>query len=358
MTELTPEEKYQLITRGLQEVINGEKLLEKIKSGHIPSGYWGGSPTGSIHAGYLIPSLKLRDIVNAGCHLKILIADIHAFLDNLKTPFDKIKSRTQYYILMMKTILKILGVDLNAVSFVIGSEFQLKPEVTLELFKLASITKVSQASKAGTEVVKQSNDPMLTSLLYPLLQALDETFLGDDSGIDFEIGGVDQRKIFTYSLDFTPKIGLEHKCTYLMNPIVPGLSTKARDLKNPGGESKMSASDPNSKIDLLDTPDVIRKKISKAYCVEKDILDNSVLGLFKNLVFKLVPNFTLERDDKYGGNMNFNSYEELESAYAEGQVAPADLKQNLANFLAKFLEPIRQEFDKPENKQLYEEAYC
>jgi tyrosyl-tRNA synthetase len=354
MTELTPEEKYQLITQGLQEVINGEKLQAKLRSESSPKGYWGTAPTGSIHVGYLIPSLKLRDIVNAGCHLQILIADIHAFLDNLKTPFDKIKLRTQYYILMMKTILKTLGVDLNKVSFVIGSEFQLKPEVTLELFKLSSITKVSQASKAGTEVVKQTKDPMLTSLLYPLLQALDETFLD----VDFEIGGVDQRKIFTYSLDFTPKIGLEHKCTYLMNPIVPGLSTKAKDLNNPNEESKMSASDPNSKIDLLDTPDVIRKKISKAYCVEKDILDNSVLGLFKNLVFKLVSNFTLERDDKYGGNLDFNSYQELEMAYAEGQVAPADLKQNLANFLAKFLEPIRQEFNKPENKQLYEEAYC
>jgi tyrosyl-tRNA synthetase len=352
MTELTSEEKYQLITRDLHEVINGEKLLEKIKSGRPVSGYWGSSPTGSIHAGYLIPALKLRDIVNAGCHLRILIADIHAFLDNLKTPFDKIKSRTQYYIMMMKTILKTLGVDLTMVSFVIGSEFQLKPEVTLELFKLASITTVSQATKAGTETVKQAKEPFLSSLLYPLLQALDETFLD----VDLEIGGVDQRKIFAYSLNFTPKIGLEHKCTYLMNPIVSGLRTKAKDPN--GEETKMSSSDPNSKIDLLDTPEVIRKKISKAYCVEKDILDNSVLGLFKNLVFKLVPNFMLEREEKYGGNMNFESYQELESAYAEGHVAAADLKQNLADFLAKFLTPIREEFNKPENKKLYEEAYC
>ena len=71
---------------------------------------------------------------------------------------------------MIRTILKTLGADLSKVKFVVGSEYQLKPEVTMELFKLASVVKVSHASKAGTEVVKQSKDPMLTSLIYPLLQ--------------------------------------------------------------------------------------------------------------------------------------------------------------------------------------------
>lgn len=353
MTELTPEERYNLITRDLQEVIHGERLLEKMRANKNINAYWGTAPTSSPHISYLLPALKLRDIVNSGCSLKILVADLHAFLDNLKTPFEKIKSRTQYYILMMKTILKTLGVDVDKITFIIGSEYQLNPKYMFDLLKLSSVTRSIDALKAGTETVKQSKEPLLSSLIYPLMQALDEHHLD----CDVELGGVDQRKINVFSMDFTPKIGLEHRCTYLMNPIVSGLATKARDPNN-GEETKMSASDPNSKIDLLETPDVIRKKISKAYCVEKDILDNSVLGLFKNLVFKLVSNFQLERDDKYGGNLDFNSYQELELAYAEGHVAPADLKQNLATFLAKFLEPIRQEFDKPENKQLYEEAYC
>lgn len=346
---MNPEEKYHLITRDLQEVINGNKLMQVLQE-REPNIYWGTAPTSSPHIGYLIPALKLRDLVKAGCNLKILIADLHAFLDNLKSSFSKIQKRSEYYILAIKTILKILGVNLEKVEFVKGSDFQLKPEVTLELFKLASVTKVSQAAKAGTEVVKQQKDPELTSLLYPLLQALDETFLN----VDAEIGGIDQRKIFGYSMDYTPKIGLEHKCTYLMNPIVPGLSTKP---KNIGEETKMSSSEPNSKIDLLDSPDIIKKKVNKAFCEQQNIEDNSVLELYKNLIFKLVNNFTLERDEKYGGNVIFNSYQELEDSYANNSVTPPDLKNGLSEFLINFLKPVRQEFEKDENKKLYEDAY-
>jgi tyrosyl-tRNA synthetase len=347
MENKTPQEKYDLITRDLQEVLKGDLLLEKLQT-KSPRGYWGTAPTGSIHIGYLIPALKLRDIVNAGCELTILIADIHAFLDNLKTPFEKIKLRTQYYILMIKTILKNFGVDLNKVKFVVGSEYQLKPEVTMELFKLSSITNLSQATKAGTEVVKQEKDPKITSLLYPLLQALDEHFLD----VDFEIGGIDQRKIFTFSIENIKKIGIDRKITYLMNPIVPGLSSKQSS-----GDTKMSASDVNSKIDLLEQPDIIRKKISKAYCLEKDITDNSVLGLYKNFIFKIVENFLIERDEKYGGNIFFNNYDEMEKSFADGNIGPADIKSNLSNFLIKFLEPIRNEFSNEENKKLYFDAY-
>ena len=214
-------------------------------------------------------------------------------------------------------------------------------------------TKVSKASKAGTEVVKQSSDPNLTSLIYPLLQALDEQFLN----ADFEIGGIDQRKIFTYSLDSIPKIGLKHNCTYLMNPIISGLSVKSRTDDELQQNVKMSSSEQNSKIDLLDDPKTIKKKINKAYCLEKDIVDNTVLDMFNNLVFKLTPTFELKRNEKYGGNRIFDNFSDLQSAYASGEIYPADLKNNLANFAIDFLEPIRKEFEKEENKKIFNEAY-
>jgi tyrosyl-tRNA synthetase len=343
---MTPEEKYKLITRDLQEIIGEEKIKKLLdQNDHVPRIYWGSAPTMSPSIAYAIPMLKIRDIVNAGCNMKILIADLHAFLDNLKSPFSKIQARTKYYIVMIKAILRTLGVDLSKVQFVVGSEFQLTPEVTLELFKLCSVTKVSQASKAGTEVVKQQKDPELTSLIYPLLQALDEKFLD----VDIELSGIDQRKIFAYSMDYLPKIGIEHKCAYLMNPMVPGLSTKPKSATD--GETKMSSSDPNSKIDMLDKPEVIQKKVSKAFCEPKNIEDNSILGLFKNLVFKLTSTFTLEREEKYGGNVSFENYMDMEKAFANNTITPPDIKNGLADFLIKFLAPIREEFEKEENKK-------
>ena len=44
------------------------------------------------------------------------------------------------------------------------------------------------AKKAGAEVVKQVESPLLSGLLYPGLQALDEQYLD----VDFQFGGVDQ----------------------------------------------------------------------------------------------------------------------------------------------------------------------
>ena len=52
-----------------------------------------------------------------------------------------------------------------------------------------------------------------------------------------------------------------------MNAMVPGLS---------GG--KMSSSDPNSKIDFLDPPEVVRRKIKAAFCEEGNTAENGVLA--------------------------------------------------------------------------------
>ena len=55
--------------------------------------------------------------------------------------------------------------------------------------------------------------------------------------------------------------------------IVPGLT---------GG--KMSASDPDSKIDLLDSATVVKKKLKKAFCEPGNIADNGILAFVKYVI--------------------------------------------------------------------------
>lgn len=359
MEETRESGQYELITKGLQEVIGGHNLKNLLSDGKTPTIYWGTAPTGRIHVGYFVPALKLRDFVKAGCKVIILIADLHAFLDNLKCPFEKIELRSQYYIRMIKAILKRLDVDLNNVTFIKGSDYQLTKEVTLDLYKLSSLTKVSQAKHAGAEVVKKSTDPNLTSLLYPLLQALDEKYLNADA----ELGGIDQRKIFGYSRDFMPLIGNNRKFTHLMNPIVPGLSRKKADEKS-GDEiqNKMSSSVASSKIDLLDSPESIQDNVKRTYCLDGNVDDNSALKLIGNLIFPLNGTFTVVNADDKGTNMTFDNYEDLVKMVSKGSlnggIHPINLKNSLSKFLIEFLEPIRNEFNSEENKKLLEEAYC
>ncbi|XP_019863630.1 PREDICTED: tyrosine--tRNA ligase, cytoplasmic-like [Amphimedon queenslandica] len=60
---------------------------------------------------------------------------------------------------------------------------------------MTSVVSQHDAKKAGAEVVKQVKFPLLSGLLYPGLQALDEEYLK----VDAQFGGEDQRKIFTFA---------------------------------------------------------------------------------------------------------------------------------------------------------------
>lgn len=55
-----------------------------------------------------------------------------------------------------------------------GTEFQLSKEYSLDVYKLSAMTTERNCKKAGAEVVKQVESPLLSGMLYPLLQALDE----------------------------------------------------------------------------------------------------------------------------------------------------------------------------------------
>lgn len=76
-----------------------------------------------------------------------------------------------------------------------GTSFQLSREYSLDVYKLMALTSEHDAKKAGAEVVKQVDSPLLSGLVYPLLQAIDEEYLK----VDCQFGGVDQRKIFTFA---------------------------------------------------------------------------------------------------------------------------------------------------------------
>lgn len=64
---------------------------------------------------------------------------------------------------------------------------------------------------------------------------------------------------------------------FIYNFTVPGLT---------GG--KMSSSEEESKIDLLDSPSVVKKKLKKAFCEPGNIADNGVLAFAKHVIFSLL----------------------------------------------------------------------
>ena len=337
------EQKLNLIKRNTEEILTEEELAELLKNKAEPVVYLGNAPTGRPHIGYLIPAMKIRDFVNAGLKVKILLADIHAHLDNMKSPLELLAKRVEFYKLELTALYKSIGVNILKIEFVKGSDFQLSKEYSLDMYRLASQVSADRAKHAAAEVVKFGDAPKLGGFLYPLLQTIDEEYLG----ADIQYGGVDQRKIFGFARESHPKIG-QSKRVEIMTPMLPGID---------GG--KMSASESGSKIDLLDREEVIAAKIKKAYCPEGDLADNGIMEFMKYVVMMLKEDagekLLVERPEKFGGNVEYKNYADLEKDFVDKKLHPEDLKKALVGELVKILAPVREALAGKE--ELMKEAY-
>jgi len=356
--ELSVDEKFNLITQNLQEKILDEVVMKKIITARPFKIYWGTSPTSAPSIAYFIPMMKIRDFVLADCEVTILIADLHAVLDNLKSTFKQVGHRSEYYITMIKALLTSLNVDLNKIKFVKGNEFQLTPEYTLDMYKAHTLITVNEAIHASADVVKRTEHPKMSGPMYPTLQALDEQYLG----VDAQFGGIDQRKIFMHARNILPQLGYK-KRMHLMNKMISGLRPVKQEPKE--GENiqdqKMSSSNQDSKIDLLDSKNQLKAKINKAYCLPGDTNDNCLLEMLENLVFPILNikglNFVIERKEEYGGNITYTNVEDVKNDFKSEKLHPSDLKQGMINNLDLILDPIRKTFDTPEMKKLFKLAY-
>lgn len=319
--------KLELIKRNTIEILTEEDLKNKLTKKKQLSAYYGTAPTALYHMAYLVPLSKLFDFDKAGIKNKVLIANIHAALDDLKTPWEKIDFVGNYY---QKCIELSFPWDKKP-EFVRGSSFQLTKEYQLDVLKLSTLSTVARATRAASEVTRMKN-PKVSELIYPIMQALDEEYLK----VDVQLGGSDQRHILSYAREYLPLIGYT-KRVEVMTPLIVSL-------KGPG--VKMSASIPESRILVHDSKESIKKNINNAYCPAGIIQDNPILQLIKFIVFSVETKFKIERDKKFGGDIMFNNYEDLEKNFINKKIHPSDLKNALSKELIDIFKRVRNYFEK------------
>ena len=334
-------ERIELIKRNTEEIVTEEELKALLEKKKQPAVYLGTAITGRPHVAYFLWVLKLADFLKAGFKVKLLLADLHGALDNC--PWELLDKRFEYYSAVIPAMFKAVGADIKNFEIVKGSDFQLKNEYFFDVLKASTEASVHDCKKAGSEVVKQSDNPKLSGLIYPVMQALDEVYLE----VDVQYGGVDQRKILMFAREYLPKIGYKPRVE-VMTPMIPGLI----------GE-KMSASKEESKIDLLDDDKAVQTKLNKAFCPEGETEGNGVLAFIKHVLMIIKEDkgedFVIERPEKFGGNVKYKNYEELEKDFAAKKLHPLDLKTALAKEINKMLEPVRKAMKGKE--KLIKEAY-
>lgn len=318
-------DKLELIKRDTQEIVTEEELKEVLKKKN-PVSYWGVAPTGPPHIGYYRTVAKQLDLVEAGIKHKILIANLHAYLDDMKSPWSEIDIRGEIY----KTCLQLLGLKGKNIEYMVGSEFQLTKKYQLETLRASALVTSNRALRAASEVVRMTN-PKVSSILYPIMQCLDCRALD----VDIAYGGVDQRHVYMLGRELLPQLGFSAPIIAL-TPLGIGLS----------GKGKMSASEKEARLELYAKPEEIIKKIKDAFCPEGVIKENPILEYCKFLIFPRIKKFIIKRAEKFGGDISFTQYEDLEKQFGNKQIHPFDLKTATAESLVEILKPIREYFEK------------
>ncbi|MBW2991223.1 tyrosine--tRNA ligase [Candidatus Woesearchaeota archaeon] len=341
MIEMDINERFELIKRNTEEIVTEEELKKLLKEKKQPAMYIGVAITGRPHVAYYLWVLKLADFLKAGFKVKLLLADFHGALD--QTPWDILDKRYEYYSAVIIPMFEGIGADIKNFEIVKGSSFQKNAEYFHDVLKMATYASLHDAKKAGSEVVKQSDNPKLSGLIYPIMQALDEEYLK----VDIQYGGTDQRKILMFAREYLPKIGYKSRVE-VMTPLIPGLI----------GE-KMSASKEESKIDLLDDDETVKRKLKKAYCPEGVVENNGVMAFVKHVLMFVMKDkkqdFVIKRPEKFGGNTAYKDYESLEKDFIAKKLHPADLKAAVAEEIITLLKPMKKGYDK--KLKLAKEAY-
>jgi tyrosyl-tRNA synthetase len=312
-------DRLELVTRNVEEVVTMEELKKLLDEKAHPTVYVGYEPSGNIHLGHMITANKLIDCQNAGFKVTVLLADLHAYL-NRKGTMEQIEKIADYN----KRCFIAMGLSEDNTRFVLGSSYQLSAEYEMNVLRMACDTTLSRAKRSMDEVSRDAEDPHVSQMIYPLMQTMDIASLD----VDVAMGGIDQRKIHMIAREQLPTMGFRSPVC-LHTPILLGLDG-----------TKMSSSKGNN-ISVDEPAESVTKKIEKAFCPIGVAENNPVLDLFRYHIFMRYPSITIERPEKHGGNMEFDSFEALKNDFAARKVHPMDLKKAAAKYMNLILEPIR-----------------
>lgn len=348
------EEKVALLKEVGEEIISENELRELFNSKKNPVAYDGFEPSGRIHiAQGLLRAINVNKMTKAGVKMKFYVADWFAMLNNkLGGDLEKIQTVGKYFI----EVWKACDMDMKNVEFIWASDLVKDPAYWETVLKLSTHSTITRVMRCGQIMGREESTSNPSSqILYPLMQAADIHHLG----ADIAQLGMDQRKVNMLARDIFPKLGIKapvavhhHMLAGLTEPKATGLTGVDAAIAK-----KMSKSNPASAIFMTDSEEEINQKFKKAYCPEGIAQDNPVLEYCEYIVFEKVDKFEIKRPEKFGGNITFKSYEELESAFIEKKVHPLDLKNATAKYINEFIEPVRKHFAKnKEAKKLLEKV--
>lgn len=336
------ERKVDLIQRPpTEEIVTRDELISLLSTNISPKHYIGLEISGKLHLGSLmLTGFKLNDFIAAGVRTNVFLADWHTYINNkLNNDWDLISKVSKYY----EKAFKFVSPGVNIIQ---GTKLYEETDEYWKNFVLFSkqIT-LSRTLRSLTIMGRTEKDALdFSQLLYPSMQSVDIKAMD----LDIVHAGTDQRKIHMLVREVFPKLGWKVPVS-VHHHLLPGLSEpnalNSESLGDNSDESrifsKMSKSNPSSSILIHDSEDEISLKIKKAYCPAKISQNNPILEIIDYVIFHEFSEFTIERPQKFGGNVTYYSFEEIKTAFEQGSIHPMDLKIATGKYLNKIISPVR-----------------
>ena len=356
---LSVAEKLDLLHEVGEEIIESEGQLQWLLENKVSTdpysilAYDGFEPSGRIHiAQGLLRAINTNKITKSGIKFVFLVADWHAAANNKFNGDLKVIQKVGEYFI---EVWKACGMDLDHVEFKWASDLVKDPKYWETVLKISMHSSLNRVLRCTQIMGRSETDALQSSqILYPLMQTADIFYLN----ASICQLGLDQRKVNMLAREVARKVGQKFKPISIHHHMLMGLNKPPEgelDELNKKIERKMSKSDPNSAIFMLDTQKEIQKKINKAWCPQGQIIENPILEYCKYILFEKFDKFDVKRPEQYGGNISFNSYSELENAYKKEELSPVDLKMTVIDYLDQLIKPIRDHFENDEKaKKLHQ----
>lgn len=303
-----------------------------------------------MHIGQgLVCGDKIQDLITAGLDFTIFLADYHSMINNkYGGDLQKIRTTGEYF----QHCFTALGIPKEKVQYVWASDLADGRNYWEKVLRIARTVSTQRVLRAipimGRDMGAKDTDA--AAIFYPCMQAADIF----EMNLDVACAGIDQRKAHILAREAGERLGWG-KPVSLHTPLLLGLhglhdSTEGSFDDDPKLSqviaAKMSKSKPEDTVLIHDEPAVIDRKIHRAYCPTGVVEGNPILEYFRILVFRDHEKVTLERDQKYGGDIQIDGYLPLEHEFKSGKIHPKDLKSNISRILIERLRPVREYFSK------------
>lgn len=302
----------------------------------------GDRPTGKLHLGHYIGSLKNRVILQNEENydeMYVMIADAQGLTDNFDNP-RKIKDN----IIEVALDYLSVGIDPKKVNLFIQSQVPALAELSFYYMNLVTVSRLQRNPTVKSEIKQKNFETSIPVgfFCYPISQAADITaFKANIIPV-----GNDQLPMIEQTNEIVNSFNRIYGETLVNCKAVLSEEKLAQRLPGLDGNAKMSKS-LNNGIYLSDSSEEVYKKVMSMYTDPNHIKIEDPGNIEGNMVFTYLDVFS--NDEQIKKYSDYNSLEEMKNHYKNGGLGDVKIKKVLYSVLEELLIPIR------EKRKYYEE---